>query len=335
MEVQTASSFTRCVLADPATPFAATACGVAPHMAIVPSRHHDHFCMEYGLRAIFHVTQKNYPVTIAFIIPYFGKLPWYFPWFLHSCRANPSVDFFIITDDPGFDSLGPSNVFFVNKSLGDIKQLVKDKLQLPISIDHGYKLCDFRPAFGIIFSEYLVDYDFWGHTDIDVVFGNIRTFITDEVLWEYDVISTRPEYISGFFALYRNCEKMNGLFQQSVDHKKIFSDPLNYGFDECGFLCDQLAEGALIDEVEPIVDSMTHVVNRLEKRGEVKAYFNFHAIEGVPGEMKWQNGQLLFKNEYEVLLYHMISFKVHPRLAIPLWEQIPQSYYINENSFSV
>ena len=36
---------------------------------------------------------------IVFIIIYMGRLPWYFPYFLHSCRYNPTVDFLIFTDN--------------------------------------------------------------------------------------------------------------------------------------------------------------------------------------------------------------------------------------------
>jgi hypothetical protein len=36
---------------------------------------------------------------ILFIITYMGQFPWYFPYFLHSCRYNPTIDFLIFTDN--------------------------------------------------------------------------------------------------------------------------------------------------------------------------------------------------------------------------------------------
>ena len=36
---------------------------------------------------------------IVFIITYIGKHPWYFPYFLYSCRYNPTIDFLIFTDN--------------------------------------------------------------------------------------------------------------------------------------------------------------------------------------------------------------------------------------------
>ena len=37
--------------------------------------------------------------NIVFTIVYIGDFPWYFPYFLHSCCYNPTVDFLIFTDN--------------------------------------------------------------------------------------------------------------------------------------------------------------------------------------------------------------------------------------------
>src|SRR5882724_11438458 len=120
--------------------------------------------------------------TIGFINCYFGKLPWYFNYFIHSCKYNPTVDFFIITDDKTYLKPLPPNVKLIYNSLEGVSRHASEKMGFPISIPYGYKLCDFKPAYGFIFSELLHGYDFWGHTDIDIIFGNIRDFITDERL---------------------------------------------------------------------------------------------------------------------------------------------------------
>ena len=35
---------------------------------------------------------------IGIVLPYFGKLPNYFPLFLNSCRFNPTIDWLVYTD---------------------------------------------------------------------------------------------------------------------------------------------------------------------------------------------------------------------------------------------
>lgn len=54
--------------------------------------------------------------TIAFVIPYFGKLPNSFLIFLESCGINSDIDFFIFTDDRT-DYDYPSNVVRIKSTL--------------------------------------------------------------------------------------------------------------------------------------------------------------------------------------------------------------------------
>ena len=138
---------------------------------------------------------------IKIIITYMGNYPWYFPYYLHSCRYNPTIDFLILTnnDDPILEL--PANVTILPYSIEQLKADASKSLGFEIAVESGYKLCDFRPAYGYIYSEIIKDYDFWGYCDIDVIFGNIRAFMTDELLNEYDIISARHDYLTGCFAL--------------------------------------------------------------------------------------------------------------------------------------
>ena len=81
---------------------------------------------------------------IVFIIPYIGKYPWYFPYFLHSCRYNPTVDFLIFTDnnDPNLDL--PTNVKVNPYSMEQFRVDPAKALGFEIAINTGYKLCDFK-----------------------------------------------------------------------------------------------------------------------------------------------------------------------------------------------
>src|SRR5262245_52309338 len=139
---------------------------------------------------------------IAILTCYFGKLPWYFQYFLHSCRYNPTVDFILITDrEEDFESK-PKNVIHIKKSLEEIESMATKKLGFKTKISTPYKLFDVKPAYGFLFSDILKKYDFWGHGDIDVVYGNIRGFMTKKLLSEYEVISVRHDYVTGTFALF-------------------------------------------------------------------------------------------------------------------------------------
>lgn len=249
--------------------------------------------------------------SIAIIIPYFGRLPWYFSYFLHSCKKNLSVDFFIITDDDSYDEKLSQNISIKHKTFEDIKTLIARKLKLDVALDNAYKLCDIKPAYGLVFSEYISGYDFWGMGDIDVIYGNIRNFITDEILNSYDVVSVRYDFLVGYFTLYRNCKKINELFMQSKDYKKVFTSAEHFCFDECNFAFWKLDHDNSFEDVadQCEIESMTHVVKKLHRQKKINAYFDTHAVEGVSGKLVWNNGTLIFKRQFEIILYHLILLK--------------------------
>ena len=98
---------------------------------------------------------------IIFIITYIGKFPWYFPCFLHSCRYNPTVDFLIFTDNNDPDLELPANVKIIFYSIEQFKTDAAKALGFELAVERGYKLCDFKPAYGTVLANYVKGYDFW------------------------------------------------------------------------------------------------------------------------------------------------------------------------------
>lgn len=268
--------------------------------------------------------------SIAIVSPYFGKLPWYFEYFIHSCKFNSSVHFYLFIDDASYNRSPPKNVFLIYSSLSGLKILIEKQLKMKVGLEQPYKLCDFRPAYGIIFKEVLKGYDFWGYADIDVIFGNIRKFITKEMLQNYDVISMRHDYLLGCFSIFRNNHKINNLFKLSKDYKKIFADPKHYCFDETNFCFEQFLSGTHYSEIKSEVESMTHLVKRMQEKNYIKAYFDFHVIEGLPGRLKWNKGELIYKGKFEAVLYHLIKLKAVYNPS-KITKKRPATFYISTN----
>ncbi len=272
------------------------------------------------------MTRKRNRVT--FVIPYFGAFPWYFKFFFHTCSYNPGFDFILITDHEPQEKNLSKNIIIIKKTFEEVVSTIKKKLKLDIGIDRPYKLCDFRPAFGIIFDDILKGYDFWGHTDPDVILGRLKGFITNKMIDKYDVITMRHDYLVGCMTLYKNAEKVNLLFTQGKDYKKIFAEPGYYGFDETNFHFQEFAEGTHYSQINSEMESMTHVVKKMSEQGYIQSYFMYHMIEDLPGKMKWVKGKLIFNNQFEAALYHMIQLKkiYAPRKPI---ERIPDSFHIS------
>jgi hypothetical protein len=248
-------------------------------------------------------------LKIGIITCWYGPFPWYFPYFIHSCSCNPTIDFFIITDNQHTIPNKPKNVKIVNQTLEEIKIIASEKLGFAVNIDYPYKLCDFKPAYGFLFPEIIRDYDFWGHGDIDVMYGDLRNFLAKRLLETYDVFSFRPEYLTGCLTIFRNTKKINELFMQSKDYKTVFTQSKYFNFDECNFMFVSIWDEKPIKTIHNEIESMTHVVKKKSKEGYLSAYFDFNLIEVAIGNIKWTNGKIIYKNKIEAILYHLLSFK--------------------------
>lgn len=266
---------------------------------------------------------------IALLTCWYGEYPWYFPYFIHSCRYNLSINFIIITDNLTLVPNKPENIIIIYKTFKDLKSIASEKLGLLVNFEDPYKLCDFKPTYGLIFSELFEGYDFWGYADIDIIYGNIRAFMTDELLSSFELISVRHDYLTGNFALYQNNEKTKTLFQRSKDYKKVLSSYEHYCFDECNFLWNELEEGKNIFDLPCRIESMTHVIKTMETNGQLKVHLDFIIIEGVPGNIVWNEGKVFYKNKYEGMLYHLYLLKkISPNRIL---NPIPNKFRISSN----
>lgn len=170
---------------------------------------------------------------VVLIIVYIGKLPDFFKIWLNSCSFNKEIDWIIYTDDnTSFDY--PENVKPVYTTFSEIKKLFQSKFDFPISLDSHVKLCDYKTAYGDIFSESIQSYAYWGYCDIDVVWGNIGSFIQKYNLLDYDKACD-----TGHFTIYRNTPEITTLYKHGkekglMDYREVYSNPKIYAFDEWG-----------------------------------------------------------------------------------------------------
>lgn len=164
------------------------------------------------------------------ILPYFGKFNNYFPLFLKSCGYNPSYDFLIFTDNTDFYNY-PQNVHVVPMTLNEFRANASQKLGFEPCIPTAYKLCDFKPAYGFLFEDYIQDYEYWGHCDCDLVFGNLEKVLSPVLDKDYDKI-----FAAGHLTIYKNTFDNNRRFMKSLEGREIYREAFTtsriYVFDE-------------------------------------------------------------------------------------------------------
>lgn len=133
------------------------------------------------------------------------------------------------TDQPGFDW-----IWF--HDLPEFRKRCRERLGVTCPIREGDgKVHDYRAAFGVLFQEELEGYDFWGHTDMDCVYGDLAAFYGPDVIRDADVFTDHWEYLCGPWTMYRNTEEVAHAFQEIPGWMALLEDPVSSGWVETSF----------------------------------------------------------------------------------------------------
>lgn len=226
---------------------------------------------------------------IAFIIPYFGNFPNYFQYWLKSAEYNKTIDFIIFTNNK--IETNSSNIIVHNISFEEIRNKIQSKFSFKIILDDAYKLSAFKPAYGYIFQEYIRDYDFWGFCDIDLILGDIRNYITEDILNEHEKILSH-----GHMTILRNNEKINKLFMKKrsdcIYYKDVYSSTVKWNnFDEYPYGFSRIAkkedikvyEAPIFADLDTFFYTFRKIYSYLDKEDDA---------ESVVQYFQWSNGKL-------------------------------------------
>ena len=168
---------------------------------------------------------------IAIISVYLGELPKYFNFTKKSIFHNKEYDWFIFSDQI-LETYKENNITYVPTSLDDINRRLSNKLNYNVELKNPYKLVDTKPSWFDIFEEYFENYDWWGWTDLDIIYGNFSTFLDDIVFENYDIVTIMNRYLFGPFVLmskkykdiYKEIENVSNLIANENPNnlKKVY-----------------------------------------------------------------------------------------------------------------
>ncbi|OFY18588.1 MAG: hypothetical protein A2W98_04980 [Bacteroidetes bacterium GWF2_33_38] len=271
---------------------------------------------------------------IIVIIPYYGSWPNYIQIFNDTCKNNPLINICFITDLDKFENAS-SNITFFKLSFQELKKRIGNIFDISIPNHKPYKLCDFRPAYGIIFSDIVKDFDFWGYADNDLIFGNLKKFISSENLNENDILCFRPDHLHGPFTIYRNTSLINNLFKCSPDYLDIFKNEIYLSFDEFGKDNFRLQKNKTLDNLPD--DSISVIALKAKLKGEIKIFMKLLCKEKISETneiIKYDNGKVsIYKTNVEYAFYHWVIEKRAAYFSYPKWSKIPTKYFISPSGF--
>ena len=238
---------------------------------------------------------------LAIVVVFVGRAPFYLPAFLVSCRANPDVQWLLYTDFPVEGA--PPNVTILPTTLAALRARFSDAVGVEVPL-HPKKICDLKPVYGVAFADALRGYDFWAHADMDVVWGDLRRFVTDDRLAVTDVFSSRPDKLSGHFTLFRNVEPINRLFERIPDMHALMADKTHLKIDE----------KAMTKTLRQTVDHAPRgEAPRVywEEELTVNAEYQRALGDGPSDALWWREGRTFAADGRELMYVHFHKLKPH------------------------
>lgn len=229
--------------------------------------------------------------TVIFNQWFGDQFPEWMPQFVERIEANPGVDFVCFTNLD--EDLGSDRVKLVNTTPEEFDERIENLTGIKSNKSYderGVASCDQRPFIPSLYPELMEGYDFWGWVDLDVVIGNVSSFLSND----FDVFTgTRKSLHKSIYcglAFFRNCELLNSLWKD-----ERFLSTVNKGF--CG---------AVSNNWSPLV---------FEKADEGKLKIWHKPIEinraGSNVEnVRLENNKLFLKDE-EMLFFH---FRPDPKV---------------------
>ena len=278
--------------------------------------------------------------SIALVEVWFGPFPKWYNLYLLSCGMNQTIDFFVFCDGK-IPKHYPKNVHFVRLTEQELKEKVLAKFGVEFKRPN---IGDLRPAMGSLFEDYLKDFDFWGYNDSDLIWGDIRHFITEDLLGNYDIITSCRASIVGQFTIFRN-KSLTKYIHRIIPHfeQRICSGKPGYTEEN---LLNQMVEvfryrvyrkQLQVHDEENSTEWMEWALKlELTEKGNLDDWF------WEKGPCEWEGGHLCHSaTRAEVMFFHFKNWKFwwrdHDLLPFKLvyWKRIHDGFIVTKDGIKM
>lgn len=283
---------------------------------------------------------KNRKIII--LSAYFGQVPSCMRLFIKSCSHNKGIEYIFFTDQIIANT--PENVRIIKMTLEEFSLLASKKLGIKkIYLKKPYKCCDFKPTYGTIFEDYIKGYEFWGHCDFDLVFGDVLGVIPEDAWKKYDKILPL-----GHLSFYRNTKTVNSRYRKEGSkvgsYDKVFTTDESRAFDEYGGIISIYNANNYPFYKEKVFADISDIHKRLKIANIPKTDMKYK-LPLSPQNYKyqvfyWENGKA-YRAYYDTKdktikqeEYAYIHFKNGKNLRVHIKDVAKcESFYITRNGF--
>jgi|14BtaG_2_1085337.scaffolds.fasta_scaffold02539_6 hypothetical protein len=244
---------------------------------------------------------------------YFGELPHWMDFFIQSANHNKGHHFYVFNDKIKEDyQIG--NVFVKKIDKSQISEIISHKFGRKYELTNVRKLCDWKTVYGRIFSEISANYDFWGHCDLDIVWGDIDKFLGIEDYEKYDIISGDINRLCGPYNLFK-VSKYLDVYNLHGDWEDILFNRPHVAYDEIGL------DWAVKNQID-----LETVLFGIGKNG-IKMQNYGSPTEKPPLRIPavWRNGELTIMEDNRDTMFIHMGFK----------RKMKKSRFTKENKFYI
>ena len=241
------------------------------------------------------------------ILPYFGSFGPWFPLYLHTLANQHTLDLLLLSDaqPPGL----PPNARLVPMTFDQLRALATARLGTPVRLCRTRNICDLRPAYGLVFEEFIRGYEYWAFGDEDMLYGDLDRMLAPHLDGTVDLVvpgtnkSKTQGAVQGPLTVIRNHPRTNQLVIKDPVYPQVLASDEHWAYDETSW-----RYGAEIS-------SFTKILKDAEARGELSIRWGLPSLTHVPQRGRWfvHDGRALHEdNGKEILYYHWGKMRHRP-----------------------
>ena len=192
--------------------------------------------------------------SVCLCVLRWGGWPGWMPLVVRQWSVQRAITFMLLSDElPMIAGPWPRNVRLLNISLNEMRNRLQRAMppsphgEPPVRVKRlstfskvvgvsgtNSKISDFKPFLGQVLKDELRGCAFWGYLQEDVLLGNLRSFLTEELLGRIDTISplAPPKWNFGPFMIYRNSPGVTSLPYRSTQWRVVVNERKYLTFDE-------------------------------------------------------------------------------------------------------
>ena len=255
------------------------------------------------------------------IIPYFGSFGPWLPLYLHSLANQTTLDLLLLTDTapPAL----PPQVRRVEMTFDQLRERAAARLSTEVSLHRKRNICDLRPAYGLIFEEFVRGYEYWGFGDEDVLYGDVDGMLGPHLDGTVDIVSPGMNGKSGHLTLVRNAPRTNELAMRDPAFKEVLASREHWAYDETSW------------RHGPESSSFYALVKAAAARGELTMHQGLARRVNVPAPGRWyvHDGRHLREDGGTELLYYHWGRMRHLNVRWPDAEDARRGFAFDRYGF--